>query len=90
MTEKRKALLALLLLVPAPSIGTWMGMIAAEGTVLGTTVFGASKIWVLVLPVVWLMLVDRKRPSLPRPVARGMGAACLDLRGVRSSLADVH
>ena len=54
-----------------------MGMIAAEGTVLGTTVFGASKIWVLVLPVVWLMLVDRKRPSLPRPVARGMGAACL-------------
>ncbi len=77
MTEKRHALLALLLLVPAPSIGTWMGMVAAEGTVLGKAVFGASKIWVLVLPVVWLMLVDRKRPTLPRPVASGMGAACL-------------
>ncbi len=54
-----------------------MGMVAAEGTGLGKAVFGASKIWVLVLPIVWIMLVDRKRPTLPRPVVRGMGAACL-------------
>ncbi len=77
MTEKRHALLALLLLLPAPSLGTWMGMVAAEGTVLGKAAFAVSKFWVLVLPVVWLMLVDRKRPTIPRPTGRGMGAACL-------------
>ena len=77
MHQKRNAILALVLLVPAPSIGTWMGMVEAEGTTLGKAVFAASKIWVFVLPLAWLMLVDRKRPSIPRPAARGMAAACL-------------
>ena len=54
-----------------------MGMVEAEGTTLGKAVFAASKIWVFVLPLAWLMLVDRKRPSIPRPAARGMAAACL-------------
>ena len=77
MHHKRNAILALALLIPAPSIGTWMGMVAAEGTPLGEWAFLASKVWVFVLPLAWLMLVDRKRPTIPRPVARGMAAACL-------------
>ena len=77
MTEKRHALLALLLLVPAPSIGTWMGMVTAEGTPLGTAVFFAGKFWVALLPLLWLVLVDRKRPTIPRPSGRGMVAACV-------------
>ncbi len=75
-SSKRKALLALLLLVPAPSFGTWMAMHLAEGSV-GQAVFLASKVWMLALPVAWLVLVDKGRPSFPRPVSRGMGAACL-------------
>ena len=75
-SPQRTALLALLLLVPVPSIGTWMGMIVAEGPV-GQAVFLASKVWILILPVAWLVLVDKGRPSFPRPVRRGMGAACL-------------
>ena len=51
--DRRKALVALALLIPAPSIGTWMGMVAAEGTTLGETSYLASKAWVLVVPVVW-------------------------------------
>ncbi|TDJ55787.1 MAG: CPBP family intramembrane metalloprotease, partial [Planctomycetota bacterium] len=72
MSERRRAVLALAILLPAPSIGTWMGMVAAEGTTLGETFYVASKAWVLLLPVLWLMVVDRKRPSVPRPSGRGM------------------
>jgi len=54
-----------------------MGMVAAEGTTLGEVAFAASKVWVFLFPLAWLMLVDRKRPTIPRPAARGMGMACL-------------
>ena len=64
-----------MLLVPVPSIGTWMAMVAAEGLV-GQIAFGASKVWIWVFPVAWLFWIDRRRPTIPRPVARGMGAAC--------------
>ncbi|MHC4129323.1 MAG: CPBP family intramembrane glutamic endopeptidase [Planctomycetota bacterium] len=76
MNEKRLALVGLLLLVPVPSLGTWMGMVAAEGPV-GQTVFAASKIWTFALPVVWLMVVERTRPRIPLPARRGMAAACV-------------
>ena len=52
-------------------------MVAAEGEPLGEASYLGSKLWVLVLPVFWLMLVDRKRPSIPRPSGRGMIAACV-------------
>lgn len=74
MLEKRNAILALILLIPAPSFGTLMGMVWAEGTTLGNVCYMTSKAWVALLPVVWLMLVDRKRPSIPRPSGRGMVA----------------
>jgi len=54
-----------------------MGMIAAEGTTLGEVSFLVAKIWVLLLPVLWLVLVDRKRPTIPRPSSNGMIAACV-------------
>lgn len=76
-TTRTRALTALLLLVPVPSISTWVGMIGAEGTPLGQTVFSLGKLWILVLPLVWLVLVDRQRPRIPRPAARGMRAALL-------------
>jgi membrane protease YdiL (CAAX protease family) len=76
VNDKQRALLALILLIPIPSFGTWMGMVAAEGPV-GQTLFGASKIWAFGLPVVWLMVVERTRPRIPRPSKRGMGAACV-------------
>jgi membrane protease YdiL (CAAX protease family) len=76
VNEKRRALLALLLLVPVPSFGTWMGMVAAEGPI-GQALFFGSKIWAFGLPVVWLIAVERRRPRIPLPAARGMVAACV-------------
>ncbi|MHC4218422.1 MAG: CPBP family intramembrane glutamic endopeptidase [Planctomycetota bacterium] len=73
---RARALTALLLLVPVPSIATWLGMVGAEGETLGNVAFGLGKIWILLLPVTWLMLVDRQKPTIPLPARRGMAAAC--------------
>ena len=75
-TTRKRALAALLLLVPYPSFGTWMAMVVAEGTA-GQIVFGAMKVYLWLFPLLWLVLVDGKRPSFPRPAARGMAAACI-------------
>ncbi len=74
---RRQAVWALLLLVPVPSFGTWMAMVQAEGTTAGQIIFGAAKLWVVLLPLGWLVLVEKGRPAIPRPSARGMPAAVL-------------
>ncbi|MCH8166191.1 MAG: CPBP family intramembrane metalloprotease [Planctomycetes bacterium] len=71
---RQRAIVALLLLVPVPSFGTWMAMVQAEGPV-GQTIFFAAKLWVCVLPVAWLVLIDKRRPALPLPRRDGMAAA---------------
>jgi membrane protease YdiL (CAAX protease family) len=63
------ALLALLLLAPVPSIGVVSAMVAAPGTI-GHTVFTVSKIWILLFPAAWYLLVERGRPSWS-PVRQG-------------------
>lgn len=67
----RRALLALLLLVPAPSIGTAMAMWVSPGPV-GKAVYFGSKLWLLALPAFWLLVVERRRPSWSRPMHGGM------------------
>ena len=74
--DRRSALFALLLLVPVPSLGTWMAMVQSPGSA-GQAVFVAAKIWLLALPLVWLVGVEGGRPRFPRPSTGGMGAACL-------------
>ena len=59
--SRRKSILALALLVPAPSIGTLAAMVLFPGTMLGKGVFAASKLWLFAFPVVWTKLVDRDR-----------------------------
>jgi len=68
---KTKALLALILLVPAPSIGTLFGMVICPNSLAGTLIFGASKVWLFGLPVIWLRFVDRTPFSLSPPKLGG-------------------
>ena len=63
----KKSILALLLLVPAPTVGVLAGMYWFPNSKLGSTIFIASKIWLFLFPVVWLKLVDKKKFSLSRP-----------------------
>jgi uncharacterized protein len=60
---RRRALLALLVLVPAPTIGALYGLVLAPGPT-GQVVWAALRAWIVVVPIVWLVLVERARPPL--------------------------
>lgn len=78
MNPRSRAILALALLVPAPSIGTLAAMVLFPGTALGQGLFAASKLWLVAFPAVWLRLVDRERFGFS-PTRNGgfvMGLAC--------------
>ena len=65
-----KALLALILISPAPSLGALAAFALAPGTTLAAVCYAASKIWLYLLPVVWLLWVERGRLSWS-PVRNG-------------------
>ncbi len=74
-TRKRNAMLALLLLVPAPSIGIYIAAYGSPGTTFAKGFFFACKVWLIVLPLVWHILVDKQRVTFPRPTRKGMAVA---------------
>lgn len=74
-----QALVALALLVPLPSIGTAMAMWWWPGA-WGQAGYALCKLWVLLLPALWLVLVER-RPLSWSPARRG-GLAVGALLGV--------
>ena len=76
----RSAVLALLLLVPVPSIGVLVALLgprdeAGRATLLAQGVWALSKLWILLLPALWHRFVDGQKPRIPRPSGRGMRAA---------------
>ncbi len=79
---RRSAWLALLLLTPVPSIGVLVALLAPRGedgqaVWWAQGVWAASKGWILLLPVLWHVLIDRQKPRLPRPRWAGMPAALI-------------
>jgi len=72
----RKALLALLLLVPAQSIATAMFFWITH-TLTGKCIFVACKLWMGLLPVVWLKFVDREPLSWSPPRLGGFRAGAV-------------
>ena len=77
-TSRAYALLALLLLVPAPSIGTALAMWVqtTQGTWVGQGAYLLSKLWLVALPLAWLLWVDGGRVSWsPTRKGRGSGSS---------------
>lgn len=76
LAPRTGAVLAILLLVPVPGLGTALAMSDDPGT-FGRAAFLASKVWILALPVLWYLLIDRGRLGWPRPSKQGirLGAA---------------
>lgn len=72
----RSDALALLLLLPAPSVGVLAAMVLWPGSV-GTTVFALAKAWMLLLPLVWWRLVDRQRWSASPARHGGFGVGAV-------------
>jgi len=75
-------MLALLLLVPAPSIGVWIAAYGSPGSALGNGFFFACKVWLIGLPLVWHLRVDKLSVSVPRPTRKGFAAAILTGCGI--------
>ena len=74
--NRHQALIALLLIAPMPSLGVIMAMVVAPGAI-GKTIFTATKIWLLVFPAAWYLLVEKGRRSWSPPHRGGLaiGAA---------------
>jgi membrane protease YdiL (CAAX protease family) len=70
------AAIALLLLAPVPTIGVVAALHAAPGPV-GDAVFAAAKLWLLLFPAAWFVLVERGRPGWSRPGRAGLRAGLL-------------
>ncbi len=73
---RASALLALVLLVPAPSVGTALAMSvdATQGTWIGQGAYLLSKLWLVALPLAWLLWVDGGRVSWSPPRKGGLMA----------------
>ena len=76
-SRRHPAWLALLLLVPAPSIGAALAMSveATRGTLLGQGAYACSKLWLVALPAVWWVWIDGERPSFSPARKGGFGVA---------------
>lgn len=70
--SRRQAILALVLLVPAPTLGVAASMVIPDlrGTMLGQGIWLFSKVWLVAFPLVWWRLVDRQAISWS-PMKRG-------------------
>lgn len=69
---RRRAVWALLLLVPVPSLGTAAGLSWWPGG-LGQAIFLAGKVWLVVFPAWWWLKVEGGRWSWSPPRRGGLG-----------------
>ena len=73
MTARRRALLALLLLAPVPSLSVVAAMIVAPGPA-GKILFLIGKLWLLAFPAAWYLIVEKGLPSWSPPGKGGLAA----------------
>ena len=66
VSSRWRPLLAIALVAPVPSLSVWVAMVAAPSP-FGHAVFLAAKIWLVSVPAVWFLAVEkgRLRWSLP-------------------------
>lgn len=83
-TLRWRALLALLLISPAPSLGILANFYAGDA---GPWLWGVAKFWLLAFPLAWHVLIDRHPISFSRPQHGGWTIAAVS--GIVISLAIV-
>ncbi|KAI9134962.1 CPBP family intramembrane glutamic endopeptidase [Acaryochloris sp. CCMEE 5410] len=69
VVRRRLNLWALILTVPCTSIGAIMVLLVAPGRI-GQTLLVIGQIWLLAVPIVWLVWVDHQPFKIPRPKPR--------------------
>jgi uncharacterized protein len=81
-TGKARSLVALLLLVPAPSVGAAAALFWWPEHPIGKVLFLAAKIWMVLLPLIWLLVVDRSRLSWSPATQGGFKIAAVTGLGI--------
>ena len=88
MKAHSKTILALACMLPVPTLGTYIGMVALGGTRTGQVLFFLAKLWVIAVPIWWGL---RTEPGALRralcnwrgvPLAATMGAAVAAVIGL--------
>ena len=72
MEERRRALLALILVGAAPSLSTLLSYSVGDGTI-SQVIFIFTKLWLLCFPLFWLLKVDSGTLSWSKPEQGGYG-----------------
>jgi membrane protease YdiL (CAAX protease family) len=83
---RRQAWIALLLLVPLPTISVLMSLYASPGPI-GVAVFAIAKLWILAFPILWAMKVERITPRFAlcrNGVAIALGIGVLTAAAIAS------
>lgn len=88
--NRKKAFLALLLLVPAPSIGALCGMVLFPDSLPGLIIFSFSKVWILALPFIWNRFVDKQPVSFSVPQNGGFGMGLITGLGISGVILAVY
>jgi hypothetical protein len=68
--ERRRALLALILVGAAPTLSTLLSYNAGDGAI-SQTIFVFTKLWLLCVPVIWFLKVDQGALSWSKPEQGG-------------------
>lgn len=68
---RRRAVMALSLIVPAQSLGVAAMLLALPGSI-GLGINLMSRVWMVAFPVVWTLRVERRTIQLKRPSRAGM------------------
>jgi uncharacterized protein len=74
--DRRRAIIALLLLVPVPSLGVlaWLhGGAIGLAVPVGLAITAFARVWLWGLPLVWSIQIDPARPGLLPPRRDGLG-----------------
>ncbi len=72
----RRAIIALAILVPLPAIVAFAGLEYPKG-IIGKSIYAGGKVFIVIFPVFWLLVVERGKLSLSRPRKGGMAAGAL-------------
>lgn len=71
-STRKSSAIALWLLLPAPTVAVLMALYLMPGTVIGQGVWSLSKLWILVVPLAYLLLIEKNKPSWSPPRHGGL------------------
>jgi len=70
--KNKKAILAILLLVPVPSIGVFAAMILFPNSPTGAVIFAICKLWLFAFPALWFKYAEKGKFRLSPPQKGGL------------------